>query len=192
MRGKYLNVFEEYSEEERLRDRKGNSLLPTVSPWEVDLKGGGGLESIPPTRKNGGLLSCSCSTPISLSSSDTNIPVHTLLHWSHFQCWHHKVLTSAEYRAVSGVFQNIDPPPPSPPSECTPPAPKAVGGGGYTFAGGWGGGGSNISEDARHWIGLLQYISLRLTLNSYFYFRKCFHEFYVNKFSNRFATLLIS
>ncbi len=30
----------------------------------------------------------------------------------------HKVLTYVEYRAVSGVFQNIDPPPPSPLSEC--------------------------------------------------------------------------
>ena len=27
----------------------------------------------------------------------------------------HKVLTYVEYRAVSGVFQNIDPPPPFPP-----------------------------------------------------------------------------
>jgi hypothetical protein len=40
----------------------------------------------------------------------------------------HKVLTYVEYRAVSGVFQNIDPPPPSPHSECVlPPAPKAGG-----------------------------------------------------------------
>ncbi len=33
----------------------------------------------------------------------------------------HKVLTYVEYRAVSGVFQNIDPPHPSPPSECVLP-----------------------------------------------------------------------
>ncbi len=33
----------------------------------------------------------------------------------------HKVLSYVEYRAVSGVFENIDPPPPSPPSECVLP-----------------------------------------------------------------------
>ncbi len=33
----------------------------------------------------------------------------------------HKVLAYVEYRAVSGVFQNIDPPPPSPPSACVLP-----------------------------------------------------------------------
>ncbi len=68
----------------------------------------------------------------------------------------HKVLTYIEYRAVSGVFRTIDPPPtPSPPSECVlPPHLRR----GYTLAGRWGGGGGvNISEDARHWIGLLQY-----------------------------------
>jgi hypothetical protein len=32
-----------------------------------------------------------------------------------------KVLTYVEYRALSVVFQNIDPPPPSPPSECVFP-----------------------------------------------------------------------
>ncbi len=43
----------------------------------------------------------------------------------------HKVHTYVEYRAVSGVFQNIDPPPtPSPLSECVLPRTK----------GGWGGG----------------------------------------------------
>ncbi len=71
---------------------------------------------------------------------------------------HQKVLTYVEYRAVSGVFQNIDPPPlPSPPSECVlPPAPKA----GDTHSPGgdwWGGWGVNILEDARNTIGLLQY-----------------------------------
>jgi hypothetical protein len=58
-----------------------------------------------------------------------------------------KVLTYVEYRAVSGVFQNMDPPPPSPPSECVLPrtAVKGVG--------------VNILEDARHRIGI---ISLRV------------------------------
>ncbi len=57
----------------------------------------------------------------------------------------HKVPTYVEYRAVSGVFQNIDPPPPSPPSECVLPPHQRRGGG------------VNILKDARHWIGLLQY-----------------------------------
>jgi hypothetical protein len=78
----------------------------------------------------------------------------------------HKVLTYVEYRAVSGVFQNIDPPTPlstpafgasskilTPP----PPSPPAFGaGGGHTRRAvrGWG---VNILEDARHRIGILQY-----------------------------------
>ncbi len=68
----------------------------------------------------------------------------------------HKVLTYIEYRAVSGVFRTIDPPPPLHPASVSSPRTK---GGGYTLAGRWGGGGEgvNISEDARHWIGLLQY-----------------------------------
>ncbi len=69
----------------------------------------------------------------------------------------HKVLTYVEYKAVSGVFQNIDPPPPSPPSESVLP-PHQGGGGVHTCrAAGGGGGGCNILEDARQWIGLLQY-----------------------------------
>jgi hypothetical protein len=58
----------------------------------------------------------------------------------------HKVLTYVEYRAVSGVFQNIDPPPPLHPASVSPlrRAVRGVGGG-------------NTLEDARHWIGLLQY-----------------------------------
>ncbi len=43
----------------------------------------------------------------------------------------HKVLTYVEYRAVSDVFQNIDPPPPSPPNECVLPPHQR----GYTLAG---------------------------------------------------------
>jgi hypothetical protein len=44
----------------------------------------------------------------------------------------HKELTYVEYRAVPGVFQNIDPPSPSPPGECVlPQHPRQ----GYTLAG---------------------------------------------------------
>ncbi len=57
-----------------------------------------------------------------------------------FDTTQHTVPTYVEYRAVSGVFQNIDPPPPSPPSECVVPPTK--GGGGFTLAGRGGGGGS--------------------------------------------------
>jgi hypothetical protein len=60
------------------------------------------------------------------------------------------VLTYIEHRAVSSVFRTIDPPPPLPLASVS--SPRTKGGGGYTF--GWG---VNISEDARHWIGLLQY-----------------------------------
>jgi hypothetical protein len=67
-----------------------------------------------------------------------------------------KVLTYVEYRAVSGVFQNIDPHPPSPPSECVLPRSKGGGVGG-TRSRGAGGGGVNIFEDARHWFGLSQF-----------------------------------
>ncbi len=44
----------------------------------------------------------------------------------------HKVLTYVEYRAVSGVFQNIDLPPPLHPASVTSSRTK---GGGYTLAG---------------------------------------------------------
>ncbi len=67
---------------------------------------------------------------------------------------YNKLLTYIEYRAVSGVFLTIDPPPPLDPSKWSSPRTE---GGGYTLAGRWGGGGVNISEDARHWIDLLQY-----------------------------------
>ncbi len=69
----------------------------------------------------------------------------------------HKVLTYVEYRALSAVFQNIDPPPPLHPGGVSSPRTK---GGGYTLAEQWGGGGVNILKDARHWIGLLHYIPL--------------------------------
>jgi hypothetical protein len=38
----------------------------------------------------------------------------------------HKVLTSVEYRAVSGVFQNIDPPPPLHPASVSSPRTKGT------------------------------------------------------------------
>jgi hypothetical protein len=44
----------------------------------------------------------------------------------------HKVLTYLEYRAVSDVFQNIDPHPPLQPASVSSPRTK---GGGYTLAG---------------------------------------------------------
>jgi hypothetical protein len=70
----------------------------------------------------------------------------------------YKVLTYIEYRAVSGVFRTIGPQPPlHPASVSTPPPPHQKGG--YTLAVRWGGGGGvniSVSEDATHWIGLLQ------------------------------------
>jgi hypothetical protein len=42
--------------------------------------------------------------------------------------WAQSILTYVEYRAVSGVFQNIDPPTPSPPSECVLPLHQRQGG----------------------------------------------------------------
>ncbi len=65
----------------------------------------------------------------------------------------HKVLTYIEYRAVSGVFRTIGPPPNLLLASVSSPAPKAVHS--RRAVRGWGG--VNISEDARHWIGLLQY-----------------------------------
>ncbi len=66
----------------------------------------------------------------------------------------HKVFTYVEYRAVSGVFQNIDPPRPLSTQRMYPhPASKAGGGNTRRARGG----GGNILEDARHWMGLLQY-----------------------------------
>ncbi len=61
-----------------------------------------------------------------------------------------------EHRAVSGVFQNIDPPPPLHPVSVSSPRPAPKAGGVHTRRAvrGWG---VNILEDARHWIGLLQF-----------------------------------
>ncbi len=57
---------------------------------------------------------------------------------------------------MSCVFRTIDPLPPLHPASVSSPRIKGWGGGGgtHTLAGRWG---VNISEDARHWIGLLQY-----------------------------------
>ncbi len=61
------------------------------------------------------------------------------------------------YRVQSNAWRlpNYWPPTPSPPSECVLP-PRQRGGRTHSPGGvrGWG---VNISEDARHWIGLLQY-----------------------------------
>jgi hypothetical protein len=71
----------------------------------------------------------------------------------------HKVLTYIEYRAVSGVFRTIDPTTPLHPASVSSPRTKDGGGGGGTHSpGGEGVGGQySISEDARHWIDVLQY-----------------------------------
>ncbi len=66
----------------------------------------------------------------------------------------YKVLTYIEYRAVSGVFRTIYPTPRTQ-RVCPPPAPTR-GKGVHTRRAARGWGGVNISEDARHWIGLLQ------------------------------------
>ena len=56
---------------------------------------------------------------------------------------------------MTGVVQNIDPPPPILPSECVLPLHQRRRG--THSPGGEGVGGVNFLEDARHWIGLLQY-----------------------------------
>jgi hypothetical protein len=64
------------------------------------------------------------------------------------------------YRVQSSVWRlpNIDPPPPLHPASVSSPRTKGGGEGGYgTHSPGGEGVGVNISEDARHWIGLLQY-----------------------------------
>jgi hypothetical protein len=76
----------------------------------------------------------------------------------------HKVLTYIEYRAVSGVFPTIDPPPPLHPASVSSPAPKAGEVHTRRAVRGWG---VNISEDARHLIGLLQYNPSTVLLYDY-------------------------
>ncbi len=71
----------------------------------------------------------------------------------------HKLLTHVEYRAVSGIFQNIDPPPPSPPSECVLPRTK---GGGVHSPGGEGGGGSIFWKTPDKGLASYSIISLRV------------------------------
>jgi hypothetical protein len=67
----------------------------------------------------------------------------------------HKVLTYIEYRAQClASFELLTLHPLSTQRVCPSPGPKA---GGYSLAGRGGGGGVDISEDARHLIGLLQY-----------------------------------
>ncbi len=67
----------------------------------------------------------------------------------------HKVVTYVEYTAVSASSKILTPHPPLHPASVSSSRTKGGGGGGgYTVAGRWG---VNILEDARHWIGLLQY-----------------------------------
>jgi hypothetical protein len=69
----------------------------------------------------------------------------------------HKVLIYIEYRAVSGVFQPIDPPPHLPLVSVS--SPRTKGGGVHTRRAMRVG--VNSSEDASHWIGLYSVIPLR-------------------------------
>jgi hypothetical protein len=80
--------------------------------------------------------------------------------WAIFYTYSHKVLTYEEYRAVTGVFQNIDPHPLSTQRVCPPPAPKAGGVHTRRAVRGWR---VKILQDARHRIGLLQYHLSTLT-----------------------------
>ncbi len=66
----------------------------------------------------------------------------------------HKVFTYIEYRAVSASSELLTPRPPFHPASLSSPRTK---GGGVHTRRAVRGGGVNISEDARHWIGLLQY-----------------------------------
>ena len=78
-----------------------------------------------------------CSTFISTSGFVRRIWVCSVILSAH------KVLTYVEYRAVSGVFQNIDPPPPLPlTSESCPPHQRR---GGTHPPGGEGVGGLTVS-----------------------------------------------
>jgi hypothetical protein len=65
-----------------------------------------------------------------------------------------KILTYIEYRAVSGVFRTIGPSPPLHPASVSSPSTKGWEVHTRRAVRGWG---VNITEDARHWIDLLQY-----------------------------------
>jgi hypothetical protein len=68
----------------------------------------------------------------------------------YLQCTVRPPWAQSTYKAVSDVFQNIDPHPPLQPASVSFPRNK---GRGYTLAGRWG---VNILEDASHRIDLLQ------------------------------------
>ncbi len=77
------------------------------------------------TRKRMGIITCDRRFPTYIHTKEqkTNIFIGISPACSYPLTYtvdhsYHKVLTYVEYRAVSGVFQNIDSPPPSPPSEC--------------------------------------------------------------------------
>jgi hypothetical protein len=89
------------------------------------------------------------------ASNNVNV-TYICSNYLEFYTAYHQVLTYIEYRAVSSVFRNIDPHTLSNQRVCPPLAPQG-GGGGTNSPGGEGGGVVNISEDGRHWIGLLQY-----------------------------------
>jgi hypothetical protein len=73
---------------------------------------------------------------ITVNLNQYKYPTHAI--WA-LMGMNHKELTYVEYRAVPGVFQNIDPPPPSPPSDVSSPStprahsPGGEGGGGQYF-----------------------------------------------------------
>ncbi len=81
-----------------------------------------------------------------------------------------KILTYV-HRTVSDVFRTIDSPPTPPLHLASVPSPRTKGVHTRRAARGWPVGGQyfDISEDARHWIGLLQYsiIPLRLWCTKY-------------------------
>ncbi len=69
-----------------------------------------------------------------------------------------------EYRAVSGVFRNIDPQPPLHPAIVSSPRTQRRGGG-YTFSGRWGGGGSIFRKTPD--IGLASYSIIPLRVRGH-------------------------
>jgi hypothetical protein len=107
---------------------------------------------------------------------DPSVPFHSFSRWSSLgkgrksllQCLPRGLLSVPNahpqstyiYRVQSRVrrLPNYWPPTPPPPLHpASVSSPSTKGGGGYTLGGRWGGWGVNISEDAGHWIGLLQY-----------------------------------